>query len=148
MGINYHLHPLQEPCENMKLLLEINQHEKYNWNICGNLNVTAISLGYTKFCFLCEWNGRDRKHHCIQNQWPKREREQKYIANTPLTNAEKIYLPPSHIKLRLRKKFVQGMEQNSAGFMYLKDKFSRIRDAKIKGGVFVGPQIRKRQCKT
>jgi len=74
MGINYHLYPLQESYENMKLLLEINQYEKYNWNICGNLKATAISLGYTKFCcFLCEWNRRDRKHYCIQNQWPKRE---------------------------------------------------------------------------
>jgi len=34
------------------------------------------------------------------------------------------------------------MEQNSAGFTYLKNKFPRIRDAKIKEGVFVGPQIR------
>ena len=69
MGINYHLYPLQDSYENMKLLLEINQYEKYNWN-----TGTAISLRYTKFyCFLCQWNRRDRKHHCIQNQWPKRE---------------------------------------------------------------------------
>jgi len=34
------------------------------------------------------------------------------------------------------------MDQNSAGFMYLKLKFPRISDCKIKEGVFVGPQIR------
>jgi len=34
------------------------------------------------------------------------------------------------------------MEQNSAGFMYLKNKFPRKRDARINEGVFVGPQIR------
>jgi len=34
------------------------------------------------------------------------------------------------------------MDQNSAGFMYLKNKFPRISDAKIKVGIFVGPQIR------
>jgi hypothetical protein len=34
------------------------------------------------------------------------------------------------------------MDQNSAGFMYLKNKFPRIIDAKIKEGEFVGPQIR------
>jgi hypothetical protein len=35
------------------------------------------------------------------------------------------------------------MDQNSPEFMYeyLKNKFPRISDAKIKGGVFVGPQI-------
>jgi len=34
------------------------------------------------------------------------------------------------------------MDQNSTGFMHLKNKFPRISDAEIKEGVFVGPQIR------
>ena len=34
------------------------------------------------------------------------------------------------------------MYQNSAGFIYLKNKFSRISDVEIKEGVFVGCQIR------
>jgi hypothetical protein len=34
------------------------------------------------------------------------------------------------------------MDQNSAGFRYLKNKFPRISDAKSKEGAFVGPQIR------
>lgn len=34
------------------------------------------------------------------------------------------------------------MDQNSAGFIYLKEKFPRISDAKIKEGIFVGLQIR------
>jgi hypothetical protein len=33
-------------------------------------------------------------------------------------------------------------DQNSAGFMCCKNKFLRISDAKIKDGIFVGPQIR------
>jgi hypothetical protein len=33
------------------------------------------------------------------------------------------------------------MDQNSAGFMYLKNKFIRISEKKKKKGVFVGPQI-------
>jgi hypothetical protein len=33
------------------------------------------------------------------------------------------------------------MDQNSTGFMYLKNKFPRISDAKIREGVFVGAQI-------
>ena len=33
------------------------------------------------------------------------------------------------------------MDQNSAGFTYLKNKFPRINDAKMKEGVFVGPHI-------
>jgi hypothetical protein len=33
------------------------------------------------------------------------------------------------------------MDQNSVGFMYLKNTFPRISDAKIKEGVFVGPHM-------
>jgi hypothetical protein len=32
------------------------------------------------------------------------------------------------------------MDQSSAGYMYLKNKFPRISDATIKEGIFVGPQ--------
>jgi len=34
------------------------------------------------------------------------------------------------------------MDQNSAGFRYLKNKFPGISDAKIKEGVFFGPRMR------
>ena len=51
----------------MKLLSEKIQYEKYNWNICGDLEVIAILLGYTKVgCLLCEWKSTDRKHLYIQ----------------------------------------------------------------------------------
>jgi hypothetical protein len=41
------------------------------------------------------------------------------------------------------KKFVKGIiDQNGAGFAYLKETFPRISDAKIKKGIFVGPKIR------
>jgi len=67
---------MKESYENMKLLLEKIQYEKYNWNVCGAIKVTVLllglQLGYAKFCcFLSEWDGRDRKHHYIQKQWSK-----------------------------------------------------------------------------
>jgi hypothetical protein len=34
------------------------------------------------------------------------------------------------------------MDKNSSGFMYLKHKCPRLSDAKIKEGIFVGPQIK------
>jgi hypothetical protein len=106
----------------------------------------GLQLGYTKYCcFLCEWDSRDRKNHYIQKQWPKRDSlipGKKNVLNNPLVNPEKVVLPPLHIKLRLMKNFVKAMDKNSTGFMYLKHKFSRLRDAKIKEGRFVGPQIR------
>jgi hypothetical protein len=49
-------------------------------------------------------------------------------------NHEKVYLSQLHIKLELIKNFVKAMDQNSAGFTYLKNKFPRISDAKIREG--------------
>jgi len=43
---------MKQPCENMKLLVEKFQYEKYIWNISGDLEVIALlfdlQLGYTK----------------------------------------------------------------------------------------------------
>jgi hypothetical protein len=47
-----------------------------------------------------------------------------------------------NIKLRLIKSFVKATDQNSAKFIFFKNKFHRISDAKIKEGVFIRPQIR------
>jgi hypothetical protein len=102
---------MKDSYENMKLLLEKIQYEKYNRNIHGGCKVIAVllglQLGCTKFCyFLCDCDSRDRKHHYIKNQWPKRESlipTQKNVVNTPLINPEKVYLPALHIKLGLIK---------------------------------------------
>jgi hypothetical protein len=40
------------------------------------------------------------------------------------------------------KNFVKAMDRNRDGFQYLKLKFPILSDAKIKEGIFVGPQIR------
>jgi len=40
------------------------------------------------------------------------------------------------------KNFVKAMDKDGEGFRYLKSKFPRISDAKLKEGIFVGPQIR------
>jgi hypothetical protein len=55
---------------------------------------------------------------------------------------EVVYLPPLHIKLGQIKNFVKAMDQNSAGFLYLTNKLPRISEAKVREGVFAGPQIR------
>ncbi|UYV60728.1 hypothetical protein LAZ67_1002045 [Cordylochernes scorpioides] len=69
----------------------------------------------------------------------------KNIANLSLIDSENIYLPPLHIKLGLMKNFVKAMDRNASGFAYLKQTFSSISEAKIKEGIFVGPQIRELQ---
>lgn len=37
------------------------------------------------------------------------------------------------------KNFVKAMNKDSYGFLYLKNKFPRIREAKIKQDIFIGP---------
>lgn len=41
------------------------------------------------------------------------------------------------------KNFVKAMDKTGEAFLYLSTKFPRLSEAKIKEGVFVGPQIRK-----
>ncbi|GBN78388.1 hypothetical protein AVEN_43397-1 [Araneus ventricosus] len=47
-----------------------------------------------------------------------------------------------HIKLGLIKQFVKAMDKTGDGFNFLKTKFPRLSEAKIKEGNFEGSQIR------
>ena len=67
---------------------------------------------------------------------------QKNVINPPLVLPEKIYLPPFHIKLGFMKNFVEGVDKPSHGFEYERSKFPSVSDAKIKEGIFIGPQIK------
>ncbi|MGH0145086.1 UNVERIFIED_CONTAM: hypothetical protein FKN15_028823 [Acipenser sinensis] len=55
----------------------------------------------------------------------------------------KVLMPPLHIKLGLMKQFVRALGKESAAFKYLQDFFPKLSEAKVKAGVFVGPQIKK-----
>ena len=147
--VGYGAH-MKETYENMKLLLKHIQYTKYNWNICGDLKVVALllgmQLGYTKYCcYICEWDRRDKQSHYIKKDWPLRKNlvpGQKNVAHEPLVDPTKIFLPPLHIKLGLMKNFVKAMNKEGEAFRYLRQMFPRITDAKIKEGIFIGPQIR------
>ena len=105
-----------------------------------------MQLGYTKYCcFLCDWDSRDKKNHCVNKLWPKHTSltpEEKNVFNPPLILPEKIYLPPLHIKLGLMKNFVKGMGKAGRRFEYVRNNFPNVGDANMKEGVFTGPQIR------
>ena len=69
---------MKETYENLKIMLEKIQYDKYCWTIRCDLKVIALlmglQVGYTKFCcFLCEWDSRDKKNHYIKKEWSKRE---------------------------------------------------------------------------
>jgi len=54
----------------------------------------------------------------------------------------KILIPPLYIKLGLMKQFVKALDKTGECFQYLQSKFPKLSEAKLKEGVFDGPQIR------
>ena len=146
-----HAVDMKETYENMEKLLKCIKYYQYNWQLCGDLKVVAIllglQLGYTKYCcFICEWDSRARTQHYVKKEWPERQSLEpgtKNVKHVPLVDPKKVLLPPLHIKLGLMKNFVKAMDKTGPAFRYLRDQFPKLSDAKIKEGVFVGPQIRR-----
>lgn len=144
---------MKESYESMAKILHLINYQQHRWKVCADLKVVAmvsgLQQGYTKFCcFLCKWDSRAKKDHYSRKEWPQREEfnvGQDNIKFKPLIDKEKIILPPLHLKLGLFKNFVKALQKNgnTRAFDHLKAKFPNLSDAKIKEGVFVGPQIRK-----
>mgnify|MGYP003465453868 FL=1 len=107
----------------------------------------GMQTGFTKFCcFLCLWDSRAVNEHYVKRDWMLRTEYEPGVSSVhhiPLVDPDKIFLPPLHIKLGLMKNFVKALgKTESEGFQYLVEKFPKISAAKLKEGVFVGPQIR------
>ena len=141
---------LKETYEVLSFILDRIKYKEHEWLICADLKVVAIlnglQTGYTKYmCFICKWDSRARSEHYIRSEWPQRDSVSQgshNVVHEPLVKKEKIILPPLHIKLGLMKQFVKALKHDKQAFLYLKKKFPKISDAKIKEGIFVGPQIR------
>ena len=109
--------------------------------------VLGLQSGYTKYmCFICLWDSRDDKNHWTKKEWKERKVHvpgRHNVKHVALVDTDKIFLPPLYMKLGLMKSFVRAMDLNGRGFLYLKEKFgNNLSEAKIKTGVFIGPQIR------
>ena len=141
---------LKEDYDNVKLMLEKINYGKYQWEVCGDLKMIAFLLGlqggFTKYsCFLCLWDSRASDQHYIVRDWPARTGltvGQYNVCHEALILPEKVLLPPLHIKLGLAKQFVVALDSQSAAFQYICFMFPKLSDAKLKAGVFTGPQIR------
>lgn len=82
----------------------------------------------------------------IKENWPSRDSPvpgQKNVKFDPLVEPVKIILPPPHIKLGLIKNFVKCLNRDGPALQFLKQKFPKLSETKIKEGVFVGPDIKK-----
>ncbi|GFG40816.1 hypothetical protein Cfor_08064 [Coptotermes formosanus] len=142
----------KETYNNMKILLEAIQCNVHQGNTCGDLKVIGIFMGmqgsFTKFCcFLCLRDSYSTAERYIECDWEPRKTYKPgkdSVQHIPLINPMKIFLPPP--QLRLSKYLVKAMaETNSKGFQYLSKNLPIISTAKLKEGIFVGPQIREMQ---
>lgn len=111
----------------------------------------GLQGGFTKYsCFLCLWDSRASDRHYVVWYWPARTGftvGQYNVCNDSLILPQKVLLPPLHIKLGLAKQFVLALDSQSAAFQYICFMFPKLSDAKLKAGVFIGPQIREMlQC--
>jgi hypothetical protein len=142
---------VKETYETVNTILTLIQYSQYLWNVGGDLKIvgilTGMQQGYTKFCcFLCLWDSRDRQNHYTTNQWPARQTRVPgtySIKYNSLVDPNDVLLPPLHIKLGLFKQFVKALNTEGEPMKTLRRIFPRLSTAKIKEGVFVGPQLRK-----
>ena len=131
------------------LLLKINCHA-HCWSICSDFKVIAILLGlqteYTKYCsFLYCWDSHARDKNYTARVWSGRdsfEPGQRNVAEDLPVDTKIVILPPPHIRLGIVKNFVKAIVRNGNSLGYLKLKFPKLSEAKIKKGGFTGPQIR------
>lgn len=107
----------------------------------------GLQGGYTKHsCFLCLWDSRADNLHYIKRQWPIRTElipGKENVLHQPLVSTDRILLPPLHIKLGLAKQFVKALDPTSEAFLHIRNMFPFLSIAKVKAGIFTGPQIRK-----
>lgn len=141
----------KESYDTMKNLLYLVNYDHYMWDTCGDFKMigilTGLQAGYTKFCcYLCLWDSRQRTEHYVKDQWPLRINRylgQANIKNNVLVPVHKILLPVLHIKLGLFKNFVKALKPDGEPVAILRRNFPSISSAKLKEGIFIGPQIRK-----
>jgi hypothetical protein len=115
----------EESYENMNILMDLINYDKFKWQICGDLKVVVLLLGlqqgFTRYCcFICEWDSRARTLHYSRKDWPARKTLEPGIMNVEnqtLVEPSSILLPSM---LGLMKNYVKDMNQEEAAFTYLR----------------------------
>ena len=106
----------------------------------------GMQAGFIKYCcFLCLWDSWAVSQHYKQKDWGSRSAfvpGEHSLKENPLVDMNKVLLPPFHIKLGLMKNFLKALHKNGAAFQHLSTVFPGLSAAKLKEGIFVGPQIR------
>ena len=86
--------------------------------------------------------------HCKVKNWPLTALRSSYdvgIHNVKLAPlvAAKVLFPPLYIKLGLIKQFVKKMNPEGEAFNHIQELLPKLSEAKVKGGIFVGPQVKR-----
>ncbi|XP_044586080.1 uncharacterized protein LOC123266115 [Cotesia glomerata] len=141
---------LKESYDSVKIILEKLKYTEYQWSVIGDFKMVGFLMGmqggYTKYpCHLCLWDSRADSVHYQQRKWPDRVEFQigkHNVKSEPIVKPQSILMPPLHIKLGIMKQFVKALDPSSKAFEYLRGFFPKLSEAKVKGGIFVGPQIK------
>ncbi|CAK8673450.1 unnamed protein product [Clavelina lepadiformis] len=142
---------MKEEYQNIKILMSALKYDHYNWEVIGDFKMVAFLMGlqggYIKFqCYLCLWDSRNKAFHYKKRNWPLRtsyEIGTYNVKQQPLVDAAKILMPPLHIKLGLIKQFVKQLDTEGDAFKHIEEQFPKLSEAKIKAGVFVGPEVKR-----
>ena len=133
------------------MLLSALRYDQYNWEVIGDFKMVAFFMGlqqgFTKFpCYLCLWDRRNTNFHYNKRNWPPRSSydiETHNVKYTPLVEPKKVLLPPLHIKLGLIKQFVKKLNAESDASKHIQELFPKLSEAKVKSGIFMGPQVKR-----
>jgi hypothetical protein len=142
---------MKETCEKLNQLLNKFEYSKYGWHICGDLKVVSLlmglQLGYMKYCCFFIRMGQPSKDFALPEERLASEkisegRREECATPSTCRMVQNPATAPKH-QTRSDEKLRKSMDRAGSAFKYLAEKFPQLSEAKIKEGVFVGPQIRK-----
>ena len=134
---------MKETYKSVKILLSAPKYTQYNWEVIGDFKMVARL--HKVPCYLCLWDSRNTALHYHQRSWPLRSSYDigaHNVKQTPLVNPKQVLMPPLHIKLGLIKQFVKKLNPEGDAFKHIQELFPKLSEAKVKAGVFVGPQVK------
>lgn len=144
---------LPEKYESIEKILELINYNRYKWEVIVDFKLINIISGLmgaaSKYpCVHCLWDAKYKgPDKYTKTDWPKRHRNINERNNNairqPLVDSSKILMPPLHIKIGLvTQLFKKIYANNKRAREVLKRIFPQLTEAKMKAGVYNGPQIR------
>ena len=150
MAINFHQFLWVSLCTSKKNMKKLKHYLTWSTILvingsCVDVKMFAFFLGqqggYTKCsCFLCLWNSRADDQHYSRKQRPLRE-ELAPGTSTPSSERKDFVTNASH-KAWACKAVIKALKSDSKTLSHVKAMFPKLSEAKVKGGIFTGPQIR------